>query len=161
MWEGPGHSGCCHPWAGGTRWYKRVGWETHEKEVSKQHPSMVSASISASRFLPWVPALTSLCDSRACKLKLPLLSQVAVMFSHSNRNLIKSLVNCVEHVHGLEYVGTLGWLVWLALLWKVREWMLIFTDWPFQVHPQLCEADQCRPHLWTDSWTVYLSSNHC
>lgn len=41
--------------------FKSPYWVSHEEQYSKQHSSVVSALISMSSLLPWVPVLTSLC----------------------------------------------------------------------------------------------------
>jgi hypothetical protein len=48
---GPLSYGWCHPCTGGFECYKKAGWESHEKQLSKQHSSLVSASVADSRFL--------------------------------------------------------------------------------------------------------------
>lgn len=42
------------PLAGSSRLYKKTDWASHWEQTLKQHSCMVSASVSASRFLPWV-----------------------------------------------------------------------------------------------------------
>ena len=39
--------------------YKKAGWASHREHVSQQHSFMASPPAPASRFLPWVPVLTS------------------------------------------------------------------------------------------------------
>lgn len=117
---------------------------------------------SCLEFLPWLPFMID-CEWGMQAEVIPFLPSCFCLwcFLIATETLIRSLGNCAEHVHYLECTGTLGWLVWLALFGKVREWTLIFIDWPFQVHLQFWEVGQYRPHPWTDSWSVCLSSNNC
>jgi hypothetical protein len=57
--------GWCHPWAGGSGFYKKASWASQGKQASKEHPSMASASAPAS-WLAWVPVLTSFGDEQQC-----------------------------------------------------------------------------------------------
>lgn len=43
-----------HLWTGGPGKYKKAGWLGHGEQVSKQHFSMVSSSVLACCFLPWI-----------------------------------------------------------------------------------------------------------
>jgi hypothetical protein len=93
MEEGPAHCGWHHPWAGGSECYKGAGWARHQEQASQQHPSMASASVPASRFLPcWVPALTSFNDQQWCgmvsQIKNPFPAQLGFhhVFYLSNRD---------------------------------------------------------------------------
>ena len=54
MEESLDHCGWCLPWTNRPRLYKQAGWVSHGEQASKQHSSMASASVSASRFLPWL-----------------------------------------------------------------------------------------------------------
>jgi hypothetical protein len=72
MWESLDHYGQCHPRPGGPGWKKKKALNKPEEKVSRQCSSMASVSIPASRFLPWVPALTSLSDRvrpQSCKVR--------------------------------------------------------------------------------------------
>lgn len=44
--------------AGGPWVYKKINWESLGEHASKQHVSMASTSVPASRFLPWLPSTT-------------------------------------------------------------------------------------------------------
>ena len=55
--------GWCHLWAGCLGFYKRAGWASQEKQASKEHPSVASASAPASCPV-WVPGLTSFDDKQ-------------------------------------------------------------------------------------------------
>lgn len=53
--------------------YEEAGWANNGKQASKLQSSTVCASFPASKFLPWVPALSSLRDgvcSERRKMKL-------------------------------------------------------------------------------------------
>lgn len=56
------HCDWCYFWAGGAGKYKKAGSSLCKpwRENSKHHSSMVSASVHAPKFLPFVTALTSL-----------------------------------------------------------------------------------------------------
>lgn len=71
------HCGWYWPKARGSGLCKTAGWTSHEKQVSKAYPSLTSTSISASRFLPWVPWLL-LWRTVTCKLDKPFCTQMAL-----------------------------------------------------------------------------------
>jgi hypothetical protein len=52
-------------WAGSLGFYMKSSWASQEKEASKWHPTMTSASASAS-WPAWVPVLTSFGDQQQC-----------------------------------------------------------------------------------------------
>jgi hypothetical protein len=52
-----------HLWAGSLGFYKKADWASQEKQASKKHPSMASASAPAS-WPAWVPVLTSFGDQQ-------------------------------------------------------------------------------------------------
>lgn len=54
MMDVGGHSTCAQAVLRG---YKKANWAIHEEQDSKQYSSIVSGSVSASSFWPWVPAL--------------------------------------------------------------------------------------------------------
>lgn len=47
------------PWTGDPRQCKKAGWANHGEQACGQSSSVVFASVSTSRSLPWVPVLTS------------------------------------------------------------------------------------------------------
>lgn len=54
--KGPAfHCRWYQPWAGESRWLKRKAWLKIGDMANKQCPFTVSASVSVSGFLPWVP----------------------------------------------------------------------------------------------------------
>jgi hypothetical protein len=55
---GRAHCGWCHSWSGSLGFYKRAGWAIRQKQASKYHPFVTSASAPAS-WPTWVPVLTS------------------------------------------------------------------------------------------------------
>ena len=57
--ESPAHYEQGHPWEGGPGLRKRVSWASYGEQANEQHSSMASASVPASRFMPWAPAVTS------------------------------------------------------------------------------------------------------
>lgn len=61
---GPAHYEWCHPWAADPGFYKKVDWVSYRDHTRKQRSALVSASVSASRFLPgvlpWLPSVD--CD---------------------------------------------------------------------------------------------------
>lgn len=76
--------------------YKKAGWTSHGEQSCKQCYSKVIASVPASKFLPWVPALTSLGvglwperDARQNK-PLPPWTAFGHDMCHGNRNPTKT-----------------------------------------------------------------------
>jgi len=72
---------------------QQIEQASHEEQSIKQHPSMASASASASRFLPWLNSSPDFFQWWTviwmCKLTKPFPPQLAVWswcFHHSNRN---------------------------------------------------------------------------
>lgn len=55
-WEGLDHCDWCHSWAGGPGCFRKAGWANNGEQTSDLHASVASASVTACRFLPWVPA---------------------------------------------------------------------------------------------------------
>ena len=45
MGEDPVHCPWCHPWTDGPELCKKAGWASHQEQSSKQHSSMISASV--------------------------------------------------------------------------------------------------------------------
>lgn len=48
--------------APGLGWHRKASWGNRAEPSSKEHSSMASGSVRSPRFLPWVPAPTSLSD---------------------------------------------------------------------------------------------------
>jgi hypothetical protein len=63
--KGKAPCGWNHLWVGSLGFYKRAGWASQEKQASKEHPSMASASAPAP-WPAWVPVLTSFSDEQQC-----------------------------------------------------------------------------------------------
>lgn len=55
MWKGPAHCRKLHPPTSGPICYKIADWVSHGKHASNQCSLMVSPSVIASGFLPWIP----------------------------------------------------------------------------------------------------------
>lgn len=51
--KGPAYCGQRHFWTSGPEWSKKLGWTSREEQANKQYSSLASASVAASRFLPW------------------------------------------------------------------------------------------------------------
>lgn len=67
MRECPIHCGWFHPWSRGPGFYNEAGWASYREQVSKQNPSLTSASAPASRITPvWAPIPTSFNDEQGC-----------------------------------------------------------------------------------------------
>lgn len=62
-------------WSGSPGFYEKASWANHKKQASEKFPIMLSASSPVSKFLPEVPALTSLSEGHiSCRVKQILLS---------------------------------------------------------------------------------------
>lgn len=125
MWVGP-------PQAGGPGVFIKGGWASHWDRASQQCSSMTSASVSASRFRLWVPALTSFVHGLWCESKsFPL--QVA--FSHGVLSQQKKPKTDSTLNSG----------------WYVLEMFNLITSWRF--------CSQRRPQSWilrVQSWAYLL-----
>lgn len=99
---------------GGLRVYKN---RLSKPVNSKQHVFMTSASVPASRPLPWVPALI---------LQEPQIRQTCSPFPRDSQ-IPASLGNTGLYTNILNYQGTIHWHFLTILLWLLK--IVMSTDW--------------------------------
>ena len=85
----PALCGQCHSWACWPGVYKNARWASHGDQARKQHSSMASASIPASRFLPWSPILSSTHERLWCVKWDELLHSNLLLSVMSNQTIRK------------------------------------------------------------------------
>lgn len=97
-WEGSSHSWRWHPLEDDYSSYKKAIGVNHGKQVSKNHSSIASTSVSVSRFLLWVPFLVSFnCWLKQVRYNKPFLCSsclwsVAFLSYRRNRNQSTSVL---------------------------------------------------------------------
>ena len=129
MGECPAHYEKCHAWAGGSGFYKKTGWASHDEQASKQQASVASASAPVSGFLAvWVPVLTSFHDEQCVNQINPFLSKLlwAWCFIKAIETLTKTSLMAKSKIQ------VRGWLP-VSLIHFLAFWVLFFSVLPKSV----------------------------
>ena len=102
MRERPALSRQCRLCTGDPVLYKAENWESHGEQANKQCSSMTSASVPASRFLPWIFSMD--CDCRhVSQVTFLLTFFLVIVFTISHKMVPKEHVWTLLALDGLAF----------------------------------------------------------